>query len=179
MTIKDPTKGLVRLADTTTSLSTMQSLAQNDAILIETTYATQGRGFLLKRYRMIGDMELAPLRLNAIVAVALAGATAAEAESTLEANLQTGNQFSSFAAYMAQLAISWNSIFQIGAPAGHVDNNDISWDTNWMDVGAKGKGIPMKEGFGPALVLYNLGAAFPADVEMNFLTIYEGVYLSD
>ncbi len=179
MAVKNPTTGLVRLTDTEPSLSTMQSLAQNDAVILDTTYATQSRGFLLKRWRKIIDMELAPLRLNCLIGVLAPGASAAEAETGIEVNVQTGADFSDWANIFAQEALIWNTLVSFGAPAGHIDNNDVVVDTGWVTCGKKGKGIPYMEGVGPQTFLYNLGAALPADVEVNYLNIYEGVYLSD
>ncbi len=173
------TKGLIRLPAIVILGTALQSLPQRDTAELDNTYATQGRGFLWKRMRAMGMIELAPLRFAAFLYGALMSATPSETEAAIEVPVQVGADFTDLAQYLQQQALSWNSISSINSGPGHDDNDPVNFDTGWVNIGKPGVGIPMQEGHGPTLQLYNVGPTLPADVVTHLFVIYEGVYLSD
>ncbi len=179
MTSRNPARGLTRLVAVQAGLTVAQSLAGKDAVLLDTTYLTNAEAFLLKRYRIMIDMEVAPLRLNTVCVIPSPGASLTEAEAGIEITVQDPDDFSSWLDILAMDAVIWNSFVALQAPAGHTDNADVAIDSGYVTIGEKGKGVPFAEGHGPQLALYNIGAALPADVIVNFMVIYEGVWLRD
>ncbi len=176
-----PIKGLVRLSGPQADSTVLQSLASQDAVALIDTHANQPNPFLLKRFRSIGWIELAPLNISLMMMIGMSGLNAAEVEVAIE-DTKTGDieDQTNWDSYHRENRLIWNTIFSVQGGPGRIDNDPVTWDTGWMTAGAKGVGIPFPEAFGPQIIAYNNhGDALPVDVLNGGYTIFEGVYLRD
>ncbi len=161
------------------SSAQLQSLAADDVATWDGTFITNAEAFLVKRYRSFGNIRLMPLDVNLLIGLMSAGINAAEAEVALEEEVNDPDDLTNWDAYLRQNRIVVNTLHTVGSQAGRIDNDPVAYDTGWMTVGAKGKGIPYPEGHGPTMFVKNFDIALPADVIQDGMTIYEGVYLGD
>ncbi len=159
--------------------SQLQSLAGNDVGSFDSTFTSNAEAFLVKRYRSFGIITLMPLDVSLFIFMNGPGANQAEAEVAIEEEVNDPDDVSNWDAYLRQNRLIVNTIAPIQGRAGRIDNDPVPYDTGWMTVGARGKGIPFPEGHGPELFIYNLLATLPADPVHDGFTIYEGVYLGD
>ncbi len=170
---------LVWLWSLEASSAQLQGLAASDVGSFDSTFVTNAEAFLVKRYRAFGNITLMPLDVNLFVFMNGPGANQAEAEVAIEEEAQDPDDVSNWDLYLRQNRLIVNSIFPILSQPGRIDNDPIGYDSGWMTVGAKGKGIPFPEGHGPQLFVYNQGINYPADPIHDGFVIYEGVYLGD
>lgn len=175
-------RGLVRLPEITHGGTTLNSLAQGDTATLAEAYKTLTHAFLLKRYRLIMQIELVAPGVSLpqpIFYIAAPGINEAESEVVLEATPGDPDDVTTWATYISQSMLIWDSIYSPEPPQFDA-GADANWnfDSGWMSVGGK-KGIPYPEGHGPEMHCYNNGGDFQADNATNFTLILEGVYLRD
>ncbi len=182
MAFESPVKGLVYLWTKTSDSAQLQSLSANDTGGWNATFQTHAKGLLVKRYRTWGSITLMPVDYKLWVFLSGPGGTAPGAEIALEEEVNDPEEVDHWDEYARQAEIIVNSLFPImpiGMEGQRADNDTVFYDSGWMTVGAKGKGIPYQEGKGPKLFCYNNSAALPADVIHDGFTIYEVVHLND
>ncbi len=178
----NPTKGIQYLPVIITDNTSLQSLNPLDAVSSVNTLASQAEAFLLKRYRMIAVIDLVSTNFMALFYLNAPSATSAEGEVAIETSPGDPKDFSQWGAHVATKGIIWSTMFSV---FGHkfvetqIADQSLRFDSGWLQVGAKGKGIPYGEDVGPEVHCYNpSGNAYQADLNMDGLVIFEGVYLN-
>ncbi len=156
-----------------------QNLAAQDATSFDSTFVTNAEAFLVKRWRAFGGITLMDLGVNAFIVMTAAGINAAEAEVPIEEEVNDPDDLTNWDAYLRQQRVIWNTLHPLMESRSAIVDVQYSYDTGWMTVGAKGKGIPYPEGHGPQAIIYNQGVQWSADNVHSGMVLYEGVYLGD
>ncbi len=177
-------RGLQRLTGVGASNVTLASLAGGDTATVDEIHKLLTHGFLAKRFRMwfswIGDAtEVEGLLLF----LASGGINEAESEIALE---DTGagdpDDHSNYGRGIISNRVIHSTLFAVGQPffkdAGTTEVQPGY--TGWLTVGAKGKGIPYAQDFGPEIHAWNYSdVALTSAFQLTYYYQIEGVYLND
>ncbi len=172
-------EGLVTLPVTEFAEAALQSLTVGTVVVLNNTYQTMPKAFLLKQWRYMGSVKLLHVGDAFLIGLQKGGATTTEVEEALEVTVVDVEDASTFGLYAEKNRVIWNSLVQIPAHGVVLDttNSSVAIDTGWMSMGRKG--MPFHEEQGPVVIAYNNGgAALQADVEMDGLMIFRGVFLN-
>ncbi len=177
----NPTQGIQYLPVIVTDNTSLQSLNSLDSVSSINTLASQAESFLLKRWRFMGVVDLVSSNFFVLFYLNVPSATSAETELGIETTPGDPADFSQWDEHVATKAVIWSSLFPVFGTdqvVTQIADQSIRFDSGWLQVGAKGKGIPYGEGVGPEVHAYNpSGNIFQADLNMDGLVIFEGVYL--
>ncbi len=159
------------------------SLAANTAVIIDASYRSITKGFLLRQWRVLGVVDDFDELDQLIIFLARGGATVAEIALAFTQEVISPEDASSAGQMSAKARVIWDTIVGLPPPGSSWTiaggSQAFSFDTGWKTIGGK-KGIPFSEQFGPELFAFNYGgAALAAGLDIGCILLMRGVWLHE